>query len=292
MGIPLRIKPLLDEIVPRASVQQTFERIIQDLMEAKDLLPAQVDIPHRNRPSKPAVFALIARTYLVMQDYDKALVYADSCLNLYNVIVDYASVNPTLLRPFPGSPTEFPEVIYRHVQHDYSVFSSTIANADTTLFAMYNINDRRRDIYFGINGASRYYKGQYSGNSLLFCGLATDEVYFIKAECLARKGNISAAMGALNAVLTKRWIGTFTPYNPIDAEDALRIVLKERRKELVCRGLRWSDLRRLNQDPRFAITLTRILNGQIYTLAPNSTRYALPIPDNEIQLSGIPQNPR
>jgi hypothetical protein len=56
--------------------------------------------------------------------------------------------------------------------------------------------------------------------------------------------------------------------------------------------LRWIDLRRLNTDSRYAVTLTRNLNNQIYTLPPNDQRYVLPIPDLEIKLSGIEQNPR
>jgi len=68
--------------------------------------------------------------------------------------------------------------------------------------------------------------------------------------------------------------------------------LKERRKELLFRGLRWTDLRRLNLDPRFAVTLARNVSGQIYSLPPEDPRYAWPIPDDEIQASGIPQNPR
>jgi len=48
----------------------------------------------------------------------------------------------------------------------------------------------------------------------------------------------------------------------------------------------------LNKDSRFAITLYRNLNGVQYSLPPNDPKYALPIPDKEIQLNPIPQNIR
>jgi hypothetical protein len=87
-------------------------------------------------------------------------------------------------------------------------------------------------------------------------------------------------MTDLNRLLQTRWrIGTFTPLTSTDAGDALQQILHERRKELLFRGIRWTDLRRLDKDPQTATTLTRIVNGITYTLPPNDPRWVLPIPD-------------
>ncbi|MNT13620.1 SusD family protein [compost metagenome] len=94
-------------------------------------------------------------------------------------------------------------------------------------------------------------------------------------------------------MLKKRYKNT-VPYIPITAvskEDAIAKILIERRKELVWRGLRWSDIKRLNKIGS-EITLKRILNGTDHVLLPNDPRYALPIPDDEIVRSGIDQNLR
>ncbi len=56
------------------------------------------------------------------------------------------------------------------------------------------------------------------------------------------------------------------------------------------RGLRWTDLRRLNREPRYAISLERTVLGQPYNLPPNHQHYTFPIPDDIISLSGMPQN--
>jgi len=77
----------------------------------------------------------------------------------------------------------------------------------------------------------------------------------------------------------------------IDAADALQKVLTERRKQLVMRFVRWMDIKRLNKEGA-SITLKRIINGQLYSLPPNSNLYALAIPEDVIVLSGIQQNPR
>ncbi len=57
------------------------------------------------------------------------------------------------------------------------------------------------------------------------------------------------------------------------------------------RGLRWADLKRLNRDGA-NITLTRTVNGQVFTLPPNDLRYAIAIPENVIEIGSIQQNPR
>jgi hypothetical protein len=122
--------------------------------------------------------------------------------------------------------------------------------------------------------------------------LATDEIYIIRAECYARAGNTTAAMADLNYLLQNRWSGSFVPFTAATPDIALSIILKERRKELLFRALRWTDLRRLNKDPRFAVTLTRIVNNQTYTLPPNDLRYTFLIPDVILSRANMPQNPR
>jgi hypothetical protein len=101
-------------------------------------------------------------------------------------------------------------------------------------------------------------------------------------------------MQDLNTLLQKRFRSTgWTPLTAANSADALDKVLAERRKELPFTvNIRWTDLRRLNMDPVFAKTLIRRISGQTYTLLPGSPRYVFPIPDPEIRISGIEQNPR
>ena len=153
---------------------------------------------------------------------------------------------------------------------------------------LYAPGDLRKSIFFKASGSSGTFKGNYSGIVAIFGGLATDELYLVRAECAARQGQTAAAMADLNTLLAKRWkTGTFVPLSAPDAATALAIILAERRKELVGRNLRWTDLRRLNN-----VSLVRTLNGTTYTLAPGSPRYTYPLPADEISLGGLQQNAR
>jgi hypothetical protein len=100
-------------------------------------------------------------------------------------------------------------------------------------------------------------------------------------------------MAELNTPLQNRWLqGTFTAVCAASSASALDIILVERRKELAFRGLRWTDLRRLNKEGR-NISLTRLLNGSVYQLNPNSPDYILPIPPDVLGFNpNIQQNPR
>src|SRR3546814_10537557 len=59
----------------------------------------------------------------------------------------------------------------------------------------------------------------------------------------------------------------------------------------IFRGVRWSDIRRLANDPAFAITVERIIDNQHYILPPQIPGYLVQIPEDVIEVLGMPQNP-
>ncbi|QDW25225.1 RagB/SusD family nutrient uptake outer membrane protein [Pedobacter sp. KBS0701] len=291
-GVPLRLTADVNAKVGRASVQEVYNQVIGDLLEAEKLLPQQTQF--KSRPSKAAAEALLARVYLNMGNYELADKYAAASLALNHSLLDYNTVSQTATNPFPSSPAaDNPEVIFYDKLISYGFTSSTRTTVADELYQLYADKDLRKSIFFA-GTAPFYMKGRYTGFRLqLFGGLAVDEMYLIRAESLARLGQFAEAMKELNTLLVTRWAkGSYQSLTAADAEGALKIVLQERRKELTFRGLRWGDLRRLNKDPRFAKTITRAVAGQVYTLMPGDKRYVFPIPAEEVVASGIAQNER
>lgn len=290
LGIPLRLTSDFNVKSVRSTMKETYDQIINDLMEAIPLLPDLPVTPFR--PSKCAAYGLLARTYLTMRNYTEAGLYADSCLQLNGNLLDYNSLDSTSANPFPSISVGNPEDIFHTTTQwfRYNLYPA-YTNMDTTLLSLYTLNDLRKSLFFNKNVSGSYsFKGSYDGTIANYNGIATDEMYLIRAECYAREGKVSLAMNDLNTLLIKRWKrGTFIPYTISNAEDALKLILTERRKELVCRMLRFTDIKRLNKEGA-GIILKRIINGQEYTLPPNDPRYALPIPENVIQLTGMQQN--
>ncbi|WP_342647382.1 RagB/SusD family nutrient uptake outer membrane protein [Mucilaginibacter sp. CSA2-8R] len=294
-GIPIRTDPDVNQILSRGTLQQSYDRILADLQEAARLLPANVHV--KIRPTNIAALGMLARVSITMGRYAEAFNYADQALHQNGTLIDYNTLTPT------GSDSPFPmilpfgneEVLCYNNLVGYSFFLEPLVLIDPQLYQSYADDDLRKTCYFADQGNGGFnYIGSYSGTyATLFGGPATDELYLIRSECSARLGNMVQALNDLNALLVKRWkAGTYRPVTISEAEKLLGIILTERRKELVGRGLRWTDLRRLNQDPRFATTLTRNYEGKTLTLAPEDKRYTFPIPMDEITRSGIEQNDR
>ena len=125
----------------------------------------------------------------------------------------------------------------------------------------------------------------------MFTGFATDELWIVQAECKVRLGDLKGSMSDINHLLKHRYkAGTFIPFSLSESDEILTFVLKERRKQLFMRGVRWEDLRRLNKDPRFAMTLVRDIGDKRYELLPSDPKWVWPIPQNEIDLNGLEQN--
>lgn len=292
LGIPLRLTTDVNIQSTRASVEQTYQQIIADLTAAENLLP--IVAAYQTRPSKPALYGLLAKTYLNMGNYTKAQDYANKALTLYSSLLDYNGLTASSTAPLPVYPNNT-EIIYYTTSFLPTILFNNSPITDSLLYQSYSANDLRKTVCYRLNTNLPIFKGFYTGKTnSFFSGIATNELYLIRAEANARLNNTAAALTDLNTLLQKRWkTGSFIPVTAVNADDALAKILTERRKELPFTGsTRWEDLRRLNKEPAFAKTLTRVLNNQTYTLSPNDPKYTLPIPDDEIRLSGIKQNIR
>jgi len=288
LGIPIRLEADVNIRSTRGTLKETYNRIITDLQEAVTLLT--VTMEPITRPSRATAYGLLARVYLTMQRYDLARESANACISLRPVLLDYNTLGNTVGNPFPVPfQQENKEILY------YSIINNTLINekyvtVDSVLRESYHLNDLRRILFFNAAGN---YKGSYTGSTHPFGGLTLSEVYLIRAESAARMNDLPGALDDLNYLGTMRYkTGTYQPVHSENKDEVLRAILNERRKEMIGRGTRWADLRRLNLEEQYQTTLTRLVNGEMYRLPPNDPKYTFAIPDEEIAGSNIEQNPR
>lgn len=289
-GLPLRKSADINLPTVRAGLGETYQFIVNDLQTASQLLPKNTG-KYKTRPTQAAAYGLLARVYLATEDYPNAAKYAKLALEHYSLLMDYNQLDSSKLNPF----TLFNDEVIFHGTTAYAPsLISSICKIDSTLFQTYDASDRRRSLFFGLNkDGSHSFKGNYHGQSdgTLFMGIATDEIVLIAAEAAARQGEPAEARAQIEKLMAKRYRG-FTGLDMISNDQLLGLILKERRKELVMRGdLRWSDLRRFNEDKGDeSFTLKRSLGANTYELMPGDLRYAFLIPKSVIQESGISQN--
>ncbi|WP_123955361.1 RagB/SusD family nutrient uptake outer membrane protein [Flavobacterium cheongpyeongense] len=284
-AVPLLLNPELFSSLERSTVGQVYDQILSDLKSALD--NDIQDTPQYNvLPSKRAVYALLARTYLYMGSYQLSLDNAQKALEMQSGLIDlktFASGNsyPVL--------TQNPEII----------FSKTLlltykgAPLSNDLLNSFESNDLRYN-YYTIDGAnfSPRYTGRgfaianYSPTTGINIGVSVPEMYLIAAECYARLGQTQKAVDNLNILRAKRYkSGTAYEVAAATPKEALDLALTERQKELIGRGFRWFDQRRLNLDPVYQKTYTRVFKTVTYTLEPNSDGYVFPINQNYIDLN-------
>ncbi|TJZ60062.1 RagB/SusD family nutrient uptake outer membrane protein [Sphingobacterium olei] len=291
LGIPLKRTADINKVPQRASVKETYDFIIKDIEAAIPSLDE--GLSNKFQPNKAAGYGLLARIHLAMGSYAKAGLYADSCLRIQSTLVDYNALNTAQNIPFKVRNDE----VILDVQASVSnLLNRARGRVDTLLVQTYDMDDLRLKAFFIHNAdGTKGFKGHYSGASaaIQFVGLATDEMFLIRAECNARAGDIDKALVDLNTLLKHRWQKErFVELTGLDKDELLHVILLERRKELLFRCLRWSDLKRLNQENRFKKTLKRKLDDDdMLALEPNGERYVFKILRESILFSGIEQNP-
>ncbi|MCX2429445.1 RagB/SusD family nutrient uptake outer membrane protein [Pedobacter sp. GR22-10] len=296
LGVPLLTTPNLFAKLNRASVADVYKQILNDLRISISRLPAVA--AYNVRPAKVSGYAIFAKTYLNMRDFNNAALYADSALALQSGLLD--------LKTYENTPVAIPvrllnpEILFSKISN--VVYPATSLSSD--LLTSLGTTDLRYKLFSDVrskfgNQFSTSFTGRASTKYLIneFVinnGPTVPEMMLIKAECLARAGKTADAMSLVNNLRIKRFTtANYVPLTAASAGDALRIVVEEKRREFFGTGMRWFDQKRLNLDNDFAITKNRSFKGVNYTLQPNSNLYLYPVGDKYILLNPeLQQNPR
>jgi hypothetical protein len=292
-GVPVVLQTNFSSSLKRLPVAGVYDQIVKDLETALPNLAPTPDVV--TNPSKAAVYAILSRVYLNQRDFTKAGLYADSALQLKNTLVD--------LNAYTAAPATYPS----KVNDPETILSKTVNGSPPTIpFSndLMNLFDPVNDLRYTLftkagadipasNFTNRGYYKHRLVNQGIYVGPKVPEMMLIKAECEARAGNTSTALGILNALRKKRITPAgYTDLTAADKDQALQLVITERRKELMGTGARWFDQRRLQKD-NLVPTVNRVFKGVTYTLAPGSNEYTFAIADKYILLNPeIEQNPR
>jgi tetratricopeptide (TPR) repeat protein len=275
LGVPLLLEAKLFVPLPRATVAEVYTQILKDLDTAIPLI--SVTQQTSVIPSRAAAYALLAKVHLNMRNFEAARQAAEKSLAITSELYDYnKSVDP-LNQPFPTL-LENKQILLRKIPRTtYSApqLSDDLLNLLGTKDLRYVLFTKTGDNFYPVFDGRGYWAG--GGSDPACVGLTVNETWLIRAECLARSGKHNEAVQMLNDLRKLRFTpGDYVSLTATNDQQALQMVIDERRREFFGTGLRWFDQKRLNKEPALAKTVTRTFKNVTYTLAPNSNGYVFP----------------
>ena len=328
LGLPDKTLTSFEEDMSRRTLEHTYKQIEADLAEALKInLPlVQNGKPRHWRANKAAANGFAARYWLHRNNYDKALAHADAALADYNQLVDYNTEmsygTPSNITINPGPNSQVVTLQFPYTHNNQSDMTDMLQWKEFLYFRMLNheswwyvpsqellgLYDQDNDLRYkyhmvqhfsydrGITNPAYSYPGYvFFFKDRIPSGPTTAEMYLIKAECHARLGQVGPAMAAVNQLYSKRTLPGTPALAAASQDQAISVILQERRRELPF-SHRWFDIRRFNNNNYaqddvelsrtfFPYTSSTVLVNDApitYTLSKNSRRWAVPIPETEI----------
>ena len=298
-GVPIYTEPTTDETegAPRGTIDDTFDQVLADLTQAETMLAGYSRLA-KNHVDQSVCQGILARVYLVMQNWSKAAEYAAKARANYPLTTnaEYDSGFNDINTPswMWGLMQDKENKIYGN--GDYAPFALwanwVTRNGDDlwsfncwylpdAFVALFEDGDIRKDqIFFRADRGNGLYCSRKFYDNLDLTGsfvyMRAEEMLLIEAEAKAHNGDAEGALALLNQLQTLRGATPSTKTGDALVED----ILLERRKELYGEGFAWLDIIR-NCKPLLREGNHADYSG--YTPIPaKSWAFVYQIPNNEI----------
>ncbi|MCP9234612.1 RagB/SusD family nutrient uptake outer membrane protein [Lewinella sp. JB7] len=279
LGVPLVLTPTRgiseESNVSRATVEEVYAQVIDDLTTAADLLPTSNGV----FATKQAATALLARVYLQMDRYADARDAANAVIEsgFYSLAPNYAAA-------FMNGSNSTEDIFAIQVSAQdgvnnlttfYSVPEFGGRDGDIEVLpshlALYEEDDARLALFFERGGVN--YTGKFNNQFANISLLRLAEMYLIRAEANERLGTDTGATPVEDINRLRNRAGL----DDLDEVD-LTYILAERRRELAFEGFRIHDIKRLQ--------------GSVGNFAYNANELVYPIPAREtVANPNLQQNP-
>ena len=286
----------VNSVVSRTTLPEVYQLIIEDLIEAKNLLTDEYPSEGRVRPNKGTATALLARVYLYNEDWTNAEIQATEVINntsLYSL----SDLNQVFL-------IDSDEAIWRlfpeeNANNGYDGETFIVVDAPNFVVLReefinaFEDGDARLTNWVGsiTTESGTYifpfkYKSQMNDpTSEYSMVLRLAEQYLIRAEARTQQNRLAEAISDLDMIRQRAELSLINDINPsIGQSDLLSAITQERRVELFTEwGHRWFDLKRIGS--------ANVVLGAI-KIGWEQTDVLLPLPENELELNqNLTQNP-
>ena len=307
----------------RSSVQEVYDFIEKDLLEAMELVSDQY---YKNSGkyhfNRSALLAFASRFFLFKKDYSQVEKYATELLGAdYNaqMIRDYSQVytgtsSEIMARKFTDPALSSNLLLIRKdVLYGYKAYAGYRFNQDVYESLVLHQKDLRFSVTYSYGGSASFLpkfqrdlieKTSITSSSgypyTIEVALRAEEVFFNRLEAWAMMGTTKQSQlesqfdkylktvysGVVDYALLLKNYQKFYPGLTAD-ELRLQMVLDEKRREFVEEGIRWFDICR----HKLSVRHTDI-QGVTYVLQPEDARKVLQIPQTAILYGNLQPNER
>lgn len=294
LAVPLRLTALTssgNNDCPAATIKAVYEQILADCIpDALVSAPATYD--GVTRASAAAAHMLRMRIYMAMKDWDNAITEGKAVTgysldadvkNLYGKET-YKSAEMIFALPMTIQPGDTPNTqmsCAEYFSKDATVCwlnteSGILADAAYSLAA----DKRISDLISEPDGNGYYYSLKFPDKAQKLDWVPVmryAETLLNLAECYANKSDATNARAALKQVRSRAIpSGDTVNLDAMNSSDLLAAVIKERRLEFICEGIRGVDIIRRGEN---FVKKVGVLDLNV---APNDNYYFWPIPASEI----------
>lgn len=322
LGVVLRTSYSKEEPVSRASLKDSYQRAIDDLEKAEEMLEEEGNAYNAAYFTQAAAQAVRARVALYMGDWQTAVDYStkligndtfDLALASYTVTSDGMSEVDYLWHYDSGY-----EVIWRigytstsyggalgqsflSFNNDYTYYYPDYVPTQASL-NLYKSGDARYNAYFAelTTGYSHQLSWplliKYYGNRELMASyyiyhvnmpkpIRLAEQYLIRAEAYCELGKYGPASTDLSKLRNARYTNSGGTIS-VDADTWATVIDEERVRELYMEGFRLNDLKRWGKGFERTTQANVQAEGSRLRVEPNDPRFVWPIPKHEIEAPG------
>lgn len=285
LGVPINDETgILNLKYERNSVKQVYDKIINDLLVALDLVKGYDSFDDITKPNSVTINLLLGRVYLYQKKYSESLKYTNNALS-YEKYREYPLYNHKRNKHYLT--VDNPEIIFCSGKDKFDLRDPNKSYAYYTvskdLVKLFVENDLRYDVFY--NKVVSPHFSKRSNYNIYGKIIRLSELYLNKAEALfynSENGWVEA-IDVINENIRKFKFKEGSNYKlvPTSKDEAIELIRNERRIELCFEDHRWFDLRRYN------VSISHKYGPQNalveYVIEPNSTLYTLPIPISIIE---------
>ena len=280
-GVPLVLTPTGNvtdaDYKARATVKAVYDQVIIDLVKAESLLPSSNTI----YATKWSAAAQLSRVYLALKSYTEAGAAANRVItgsgktlateigkNWFTFINNGGSTPGEYLFSMKMTAQDGTNALNTYFGRTISTISGTAGRSDCKIkaahFTQYETGDKRKD-YFILSGGN-YYSMKHLDRLGDVPVVRLSEMYLTRAEANQRAFTSVGAtpLSDVNAIRKRAGLAALSIATLAD-------ILKERKLELAFEGQSLPDAKRLQNN--------------VGTLAWNSPKLIMPIPQREIDVN-------